>query len=193
MSLRAELRKHCRVARAALGARQRAAASLAICRGVRNSPHYLRARHLAVYWPVGPEPDLRELLGAALRDGKRCYLPVMRPGRRLRFVRYRAGDPLETNGYGIPEPRYRARDVLAPAFLDLVCVPLAGFDRSGTRLGMGGGYYDRSFSFLRGTPGKPRLVGVGFACQELEHIERAAWDIPLVGMITEKEELRFGG
>jgi 5-formyltetrahydrofolate cyclo-ligase len=190
MSLRAELRKHCRAARAALGAKQRAAASLAICRRVRNSPHYLRARHLALYWPVGPEPDLRELLGAALRDGKRCYLPVMRPGRRLWFVRYRAGDPLETNGYGIPEPCYRARNVLAPAFLDLVCVPLAGFDRCGTRLGLGGGYYDRSFAFkLRGSPGKPLLLGVAFACQELAQIPREPWDVPLATVITEEETI----
>lgn len=192
MSVRANLRKHCLAARAALAARQRAAASFEICRRVRNSPCYLRARHLALYWPTGPEPDLRELLGAALREGKRCYLPVMRPGRRLWFVRYRAGDPLERNGYGICEPRYRARDVLAPAFLDLVCVPLAGFDRRGTRLGLGGGYYDRSFAFkLRGSYGKPLLLGVAFACQELPLIPREVWDVPLAGVITEREEMVF--
>ena len=143
---------------------------------------------------MGAEVDMRELLGAALREGKRCYLPVMRPGRRLWFVRYRGAESLALNAYGVMEPTSRdAREKIPLTLLDLVCVPLAGFDRKGTRLGLGGGYYDRSFSFLRGTPGKPRLVGVGFACQELEHIERAAWDIPLVGMITEKEELRFGG
>jgi 5-formyltetrahydrofolate cyclo-ligase len=196
MPARAEMRNQCRAARVALGVKGRSAASLAICRRIRNTPHYLRARHLALYWPLGAEPDLRELLGAALRDGKRCYLPVMRPGRRLWFVRYRAGDPLQTNTYGISEPRYRARDTLAPAFLDLVCVPLAGFDRSGTRLGLGGGYYDRSFAFkLRGIGGKPLLLGVAFACQELPAIAREAWDVPLHAVVTEREsiECRPGG
>lgn len=170
---------------------ERRAASHAICRRLHRSAHYWGARHIAFYWPMGTEVDLRELLGAALHEGKRCYLPVMRPGRRLWFVRYRRGDVLAPNRHGILEPpRLRARDTLPAALLDLVCVPLAGFDRSGTRLGWGGGYYDRSFAFLLGMRSKPRLVGVAFACQELAPIGRAAWDVPLVGVVTEREELR---
>jgi 5-formyltetrahydrofolate cyclo-ligase len=192
MSERAILRKRCQAARAALDTRERASASLAISRRLRNSPHYWGARHIAFFWPAGPEVDLRELLGAALAHGKRCYLPVMRAERRLWFVRYRAGDALHTNNYGVAEPLYRARDVLAPAFLDLVCMPLAGFDRHGTRLGLGGGYYDRAFSFMLRAPLRtPRLIGVAFACQELPYIARAPWDVPLAGLVTERELIDF--
>jgi 5-formyltetrahydrofolate cyclo-ligase len=191
MSNRAQLRKQCLHARESLGTAARREASRAICRRLHRSHHYWGARHIAFYWPMGAEVDLRELLGAALREGKRCYLPVMRPGRRLWFARYRAGERLVPNFYGIPEPPHAAaRDRLPPPLLDLVCVPLAGFDRSGTRLGLGGGYYDRSFAFLRGLRSKPRLVGTGFACQELPHIARAVWDVPLVGVVTEREEIR---
>jgi 5-formyltetrahydrofolate cyclo-ligase len=189
-SPRAQLRKHCLQARKTLSVAERREASHAICRRLHRSPHYWGARHIAFYWPMAVEVDLRELLGAALREGKRCYLPVLRPGRRLWFVRYREGDVLRPSHYGIPEPRFRQRDALAPSLLDLVCMPLAGFDRSGTRLGMGGGYYDRSFSFLRSGRGKPRLVGVAFSCQETAHIEREPWDVPLAGVITERAEIR---
>ena len=191
MDDRARLRKQCRLARENLASAARRAASHTICRRLHRSSHYWSAHHIAFYWPLGAEVDLRELLGAALREGRRCYLPVLRTGRRLWLARDRSGDRLLVNSWNIPEPRVRARHFLAPALLDLVCVPLVGFDRSGTRLGQAGGYYDRSFEFLRsGMRGKPRLVGVGFACQELPHIPRAAWDVPLSGVVTEREEIR---
>jgi 5-formyltetrahydrofolate cyclo-ligase len=193
MVTRAQLRRQSRLARESMRAGERREASHLVCRRLHRSHHYWGARHIAFYWPMAAEVDLRELLGAALREGKRCYLPVLRPGGRLWFVRYRSGDALHPSHYGIPEPHFRARDALAPALLDLVCVPLAGFDRSGTRLGMGGGYYDRSFSFLCGGRRKPRLVGVAFACQELAHIAREPWDVPLLGVVTEREEIRCVG
>ena len=193
MDERVRLRRQCRLAREALSDSERRAASHAICRRLHRSSYYWNARHIAFFWPMQGEVDLRELLGAALRERKRCYLPVLRAGRRLWFARYRAGDRLFTNSFGIPEPRVRARGFLQPALLDLVCVPLVGFDRRGTRLGQAGGYYDRSFEFLRrGMRGKPRLVGVGFACQELAHIPRADWDVPLAAVVTEREEIRCG-
>lgn len=189
MSSRSLLRRQCRQARAALDGLTRRAASNAICKRLHAAPVYWRARHLAFYWPNGPEVDLLDLLAVALREHKRCYLPVMRPGGHLSFVRYR-GDAgaLRRNRFGIPEPRYRSRDLLAAPFLDLVFVPLAGFDRAGTRLGLGGGFYDRSFAFLRRPgPRKPRLVGVAFACQEVARIPREPWDVTLVAVATERE------
>lgn len=168
---------------------ERRQASMQICRRIRASAYYWAADHLAVFWPMDTmEVDLRELLGSALRHGKRCYLPVMRSARRMAFVRYRATTELHMNDYGICEPRYPGRDALAPALLDLVCVPLLGFDRSGTRLGAGGGYYDRAFSFKLDKPAaKPRLLGVAYANQELRAIAREPWDVPLGAIATERE------
>lgn len=189
MTSRSLLRRQCRDAREALAESARRAASAAICRRLHASAHYWRARRIAFYWPNRAEVDLRALLGVALEERKHCYLPVVRRDGRLWFVRFR-GDiaGLRRNRYGIPEPRYRARAVLPAAFLDLVCVPLAGFDRGGTRLGLGGGFYDRSFAFMRGPGARgPRLVGIAYACQELPRIPREPWDVPLAAVVTERE------
>ena len=192
MNARQQLRAQCRSARRALPVPERRAASEAICRRLRASPFYWSARRIAFFWPMGPEVDLLALLHSALRHGKLCYLPVMRRDGGLCFVRFREGDPIVPNAQRIPEPRFRPQDELPATQLDLVCMPLAGFDRSGTRLGMGGGYYDRAFSFrLHPHNRKPRLVGVAFACQELPSIPREAWDVPLEALVTEREILSF--
>lgn len=188
MSSRALLRKQCIAARESLSASERRQAALQITRRLRASSLYWGAEHIAFFWPVGAEVDLRELMWSALRHGKRCYLPLMRPGGRLWFLRYREHTRLEVNRYGIPEPRYRARDAMAPERLDLVFVPLLGFDRLGTRLGMGGGFYDRAFAFKRHAEGTaPKLVGVAYACQEIAALPAEAWDVPLSSVATERE------
>ncbi|MBP8924821.1 MAG: 5-formyltetrahydrofolate cyclo-ligase [Pseudomonadales bacterium] len=197
MSSRTILRNQCRALRIQLSDAERRQASLLICRRIRASAYYWAADHIALFWPMdGTEVDLRELLGSVLRHGKRCYLPVMRSARKMAFVRYRATSELYLNDYGILEPRFPSRDALAPALLDLVCVPLLGFDRSGTRLGAGGGYYDRAFSFKIGEPAaKPRLLGVAYANQELRTIAREPWDVALGAVATEREliECAAGG
>lgn len=186
MSARAALRQQCRAARAALGASARAQASRAISQALCDSLIFRAARRIALYWPVGDEADARGVLDGAAEAGKQCYLPLMRADRTLAFLHHRAGTPLLVNSRGIPEPRPGPRAELAPGLLDLVCVPLLGFDRAGNRLGQGGGYYDRTFAFVRGVPAaKPLLLGVAFACQELAAIEPAPWDVPLAAVVTE--------
>jgi 5-formyltetrahydrofolate cyclo-ligase len=186
MSARAMLRQQCRDARAALGAQRRASASHAISLHLCRSALLRGAQRIAIYWPVGDEVDLRDVLACAGDAGKQCYLPRMLSDRRLQFLRHRPDAPLITNRYGIPEPPHVARDELAPGLLDLVCVPLLAFDRAGNRLGQGGGFYDRSFAFAREAGSvKPLLVGTGFACQELPAIAREEWDVPLAAVVTE--------
>jgi len=186
MSARSTLRRQCRDARAALGAARRGQASRAICRHLRESPAFGRATRIALYWPVGDEADLRPLLADDRCAHKRFCLPVMQADKRLRFAPYREGDTLHTNWYGIPEPVNAATAEIAAADIELVCVPLLGFDRAGNRLGQGGGFYDRSFDFmLQGDAARPLLVGIGFACQELPALAREAWDVPLAAVVTE--------
>jgi 5-formyltetrahydrofolate cyclo-ligase len=102
-----------------------------------------------------------------------------------------AGDeaPLELRVWEADAPLYEAGfGTLAPSDLapravpDLVLMPLLGFDSAGTRLGYGGGYYDRTLAIL---PKKPMLVGLAFAAQELDQIPRALHDVPLDAIITE--------
>ena len=187
MSARSSLRRQCRDARAALGAPQREHASREICRHLLDSTAFRAATRIALYWPVGEEVDLRPLLAEAACASRQFCLPVMQPDKRLRFARYRAGEALIANWYGIPEPAHAAAGEIAAEALDLVCVPLLGFDRAGNRLGQGGGFYDRTFDFvLRGAAAQPLLLGVGFACQELPALAREPWDVPLAAVATER-------
>lgn len=148
------------------------------------------ADRVACYLPNDGEVDLTPLIGRFKRLGKRCYLPVLDPlrPRRLWFAPYRPGDPLAPNRYGIPEPCARGVKLLPAWALDLILAPLVAFDEAGNRLGMGGGYYDRTLAFLRQRAHwhRPRLLGIAFEFQRVEPLAVNAWDVPLDGIVTDR-------
>lgn len=186
---RLQLRRQLRARRRALSTNQQALAARRLQRLLCRQPVFWRSRHLALYLPNDGEIDPRPLLLAALALGKTCYLPVLRGANynSLYFVRFRPDTPLQRNRFGIPEPRTGGRR-LAPALLDLVLMPLVGFDRRGGRLGMGGGFYDRTFAFRqRRASHKPVLLGLAHSCQEVDALPVAAWDIPLDAIVTEHQ------
>jgi 5-formyltetrahydrofolate cyclo-ligase len=185
---RAELRRRLRATRRALSPAQRSAASLRAAAQLLAHPDYQRARRIALYWPVGSETDTSALLAAALRDRKQVYLPsILYRHARLLFVRFDAHTALRHRRHGIPQPRpARLCQLARTRELDLVLIPLLGFDRKGHRLGSGAGYYDRSFEFCRhGTARRPRLVGLAFACQQVKSLAPGSWDVPLDAVVTE--------
>lgn len=169
---------------------QRLAARLARHRLFRSS------RSIAAYLPVDGEVDPSPLVALAWSMNKQVYLPVLAPftENRLWFTRYEPDTRLVLNRFGIPEPEKIHRQRIATTALDLVLAPLVGFDAAGNRLGMGGGFYDRTFAFLRGRRcwQKPRLVGLAFECQRLPELRGASWDVPLHGVVTEEALYLFG-
>lgn len=181
---RTALRVRMRAARAALDPRTRLAAADAVASALRAALPLLHAdARVAGYWATDGELGLHPLLLG--QPPFRYHLPVLEPGKRLRFVGWRGGEPLVQNRFGIPEPS--AGERLSGESLDLVLLPLLAFDRQGHRLGTGGGYYDRSFAFLAGVerPARPLLVGVGYALQEVDALAPAEWDIDLDAVVTE--------
>jgi len=183
-----------RAARGAQPAHAQRTGSQRVCARLARTHWFRRSRTLSAYWSVGGEIDLRPLLDLALRLGKRVYLPIVDAAqRRLRFARYSAGDVLQVSGYGLSEPRGRSDQLIEPRRLDLVLLPLVAFDGLGTRLGMGGGYYDRTFAGLRATAAwrRPHLVGVAFELQHVATLERAAWDVPIDAVVTDRATYRF--
>ena len=114
---------------------------------------------------------------------------------RLSFAPWRIGAALQPNRFGIPEPRCDTADLLDPAAIDLVLVPLLGFDRRGHRLGTGASYYDRSFAFLQGVPrpAHPVLVGIGYSFAERPMLPAEAWDIQMDFVATERELIDCSG
>ena len=169
-------------------AEQRRARSRLVARVLRLAP-FRSARRVAVYVGVRGELDASVVAMAARGRRKSYYLPVLDPLRQgvLRFHRWRPGERMRRNRFGIPEPVQRKRRQLPAQRLDLVLMPLVGFDVDCNRLGMGGGFYDRTFAFARsrGSSARPYLLGIAFEFQRVEHLQPQPWDVPLDAVVTE--------
>ena len=185
---RRELRQRLAEQRKALSPQQRIAAAQGLRRSLEQLPEYHTDARVAGYWAVNGELALNLAIPPLLSRGQQFLLPVLGPDRQLRFAPWQAGDPVEPNRHGIPEPA-RIERPLAPFQLDLVLVPLLAFDRRGQRLGYGGGWYDRSFAFLaeQQRPTEPLLVGVAYDFQEQDAIAPEAWDVALDFVATDRE------
>ena len=188
-----QLRKQIRAARRGLTPNQQRQASQRLCQRLARSPEMKRARHIGIYWPMDGEIDPRLLL--ARFPHKHFYLPALpRPGRTtMTFLHWPGAQLRYRNRYGIPEPVIGRSEVRAPQKLDLVLVPLVAFDPFGARLGMGAGYYDRTFAFKHQRPGSsPQMVGVAHQLQCVERLPAESWDIPLALVATDRKLYRCG-
>ncbi|MDR3387371.1 MAG: 5-formyltetrahydrofolate cyclo-ligase [Rudaea sp.] len=186
--MRTDLRARLRSARAQLGAAERIAAASALMSSLEQLPEFLVDARVAGYWAVGGELPLNLVPGRLRERGQSYCLPVLAPGNRLNFALWTPGGAVHANRHGIPEPD-PAGNLVQPRQIDLVLMPLLGFDRRGNRLGSGGGYYDRSFAFLREMPRptQPLLVGIGYHFQELPGMAPESWDVPLDFVATDRE------
>jgi 5-formyltetrahydrofolate cyclo-ligase len=162
---------------------QVASISESIIKHVIEFKPFLLANTVAFYLPVDNEVDTSPLLDNHKVITKNLCLPVVMPGRRLDFSQYKPGDSLESGVYGILEPSNK--NWLDIGSIDLFLLPLVGFDAQGTRLGYGGGYYDRALSHLKKNAGKPVLVGLAFGFQEVAQLPYAVHDVPLHYIVTE--------
>jgi 5-formyltetrahydrofolate cyclo-ligase len=163
----------------------RAESSTLICQRVIRSRVFLSSHTVACYLPMRDEVDTREIIERAWRANKRIFVPVLRKHQKMSFREIHPESTLERNSFGIWEPT--TGDYACPRNLDLVIVPTVAFDRQNNRIGMGGGYFDRCFSFLRHRKYwfRPKLVGVAFKCQEIEKISPNTWDIRLYSVICD--------
>ncbi|MCX4065426.1 5-formyltetrahydrofolate cyclo-ligase [Pseudomonas sp. S1Bt30] len=188
---RPQLRRLLRKARRALTPSKQREAAQGLYRQLAQHPLFRRSRHISLYLPTDGEIDPRLLLRAAQRRGKATYLPVLSawPRTKMVFQRVRPGEKLLPNRFRILEPRGNIRQQRKLWALDLVLMPLVGFDDEGGRLGMGGGFYDRSLAYLarRQHWRKPTLLGLAHECQKVDRLAQASWDVPMVGTVTDKQ------
>lgn len=134
---------------------------------------------VAAYWPIRDELDIKHLIVKLMDSGQPVALPVVLGDEQpLELRLWQEGAPLYEAGFGTLAPE----DGAPRAVPDVILMPLLGFDKHGTRLGYGGGYYDRTLARLEK---RPRLVGFAFARQEVDHIPRQAHDVPLDAIVTE--------
>jgi 5-formyltetrahydrofolate cyclo-ligase len=183
-------RRRLRALRLGMEPRQRDAAERTIRATLGRLSIFRRGARVALYLPLPGEVDLRPSLPEAWRRGVETYVPriVNRRRRSMTFVLLAQGSTARVNRFGIEEPAATGR-CLAPVALDVVIVPIVGYDRRGNRLGMGAGFYDRALRRRldgRRAWRRPRLVGVAFACQELPEIAASPWDVPLDLIVTER-------
>lgn len=114
----------------------------------------------------------------------------------LKFIEYNKTTKFQYNKYHIPEPiAINDSSFINPQQLDVVFVPLVAFTKLGQRLGMGGGYYDRTFAFLANSSNNilenPLLIGVAYDFQCLDYLPHQDWDIKLYGIATQSTFYKF--
>lgn len=179
------LRRAVLARRARLGGPVRARAALTRCLGLR---HDWRGVRVGIYLGFGHELDPMPLVRELVRRGAVVGLPVVVRNRRpLVFRRFLPNVLLQHSDFGIAEPDHRAR----PVRPDIVLAPLVGIDRSGMRLGYGGGFYDRTIMSWWARGHRPELIGLAFECQVVDRLPAGRHDIRLHGLVTEAAVRRF--
>lgn len=150
------------------------------------------SQHIACYLARNEEFDCSPIIQAIWQAKKNCYLPTLSLEKdgHLNFVSYAPDDVLKLNRYHILEPDHG--EIFPADKLDLVLLPLVGFDLQGNRLGAGGGYYDRTFAFTRDhADKKPLLIGLAYSFQQVHQLPFDDWDVRMHGVLTEKEFILF--
>jgi len=180
------LRRALREARRAISPHQRLAASEQLASQLLSLPFAPDTGDVAGYWAVDGEIALHAWQ-LQLPPAVRYCLPVLHEDGCLRFAPFSPVTTLKSNRFGIPEPDVPSTELLPAQAMALVVVPLVGFDNTGHRLGMGGGWYDRSFAFRQTRPAPPYLVGAGFAEQQVQAgLPREPWDVRLDAICCEQ-------
>lgn len=180
-----QLRRSLRMRRATLSGSELASAADKLARHGRASNRLLQAKHILSYAPFAGEISPSSLVKQLAV--KTIHYPRIINFRLSQMRFYSAVKVDSLNKYGIEEPRAIGSPWPANAF-DVLLVPLVAFDRSGTRIGMGAGYYDRALQALaHQTSTKPYLIGVAHHFQEVNSLQRAPWDVPLDAILTDHE------
>jgi 5-formyltetrahydrofolate cyclo-ligase len=188
----AKTRKLLRSQRRELSATQQLIMADKIAANLCSQSFFLRAKRVGIYLANEGEVNPSIIYDICQKSGKQLFLPVIHPFKqnRLHFAKIKPDSRVTNNRFGILEPCIKSTTLSPPWSLDLILMPLVGFDRRGNRLGMGGGFYDRTFAFTaKKTSPSPKLIGLAYSFQELQEIKPQPWDIPVSGIVTEKEYL----
>jgi len=182
--LRQSIRHQVRQRRKQLTAQQQHDFALQAAERIVSHPKVRAAKTLSVFLSFDGELDTTPLIAQLWQAGKQLCLPVLHPFSpgNLLFLRYQPDTPLVRNRLNILEPRLDVREILPLTTLDIILTPLVAFDQQGQRLGMGGGFYDRTLQHWQQSG--PYPMGIAHDCQLVEHLPSEEWDIPLPEILT---------
>lgn len=190
------LRQQIRKQRCAIGPAGQSVAAHSLDRHLRAFTITANARHIGLYLVNDGEIDPAHFMHWAFTQARHCYLPVLdtQQGQPMKFAEITPNSCFEPNRFGIPEPIVGSGELCHASELEVILVPLVAFDLMGNRIGMGGGFYDRTLEFSRQRPydQRPKLIGLAHEFQYANSIKPSPWDIPLDGIVTDKRAIVFG-
>ncbi len=186
---RNQLRQLIRQRRQALSAEQQQSAAIGLVRQFTAQPQLAKLQHIALYLSNDGELDTGPLIQALWQLGKSVYLPILHPHKPgfLVFQQYRPDTPMISNKFGIFEPLLDATQLKALPEIEMIGLPLVAFDKQGNRMGMGGGFYDRTLANAVFCQPAPLLVGLAHQCQQVEQVPVESWDVPLNLVVTPEQ------
>jgi 5-formyltetrahydrofolate cyclo-ligase len=206
INLRQSIRSEIRLKRRLLGKEDQHNAAKLLLTQLAQHKKIQTAKHIALYLANDGELDPMFFIQWCWSKGKEVYLPVIHPFNKsnLLFLRYAENTKLQTNKFGILEPLLNVNDVCPVSSLDVLCTPLVAFDHSGARLGMGGGFYDRTLAKWFSQQDNKTYsnldkinhsnfhpIGIAHDCQLVDSIPIEQWDIPLPEIITPSKCYQF--
>ncbi|MCP9267617.1 5-formyltetrahydrofolate cyclo-ligase [Xenorhabdus sp. XENO-1] len=191
LSLRKSIRKQIRQLRQNLSPEQQSRFAQRVAQNAMSHPKIQQANKIALYLAFDGELDTRPLIQQLWQQNKQVYLPVLHPfsQHHLLFLHYHAETSLNCNRFNIEEPPLDVRQVLPVSELDVMFIPLVAFDSTGQRLGMGGGFYDRTLAKWQQQNFYP--IGLAHDFQLVNSLPSASWDIPLPEIITPEKIWRW--
>nr|WP_136251814.1 5-formyltetrahydrofolate cyclo-ligase [Ningiella ruwaisensis] len=193
------MRQTFRERRRALSTAQQKEAALTLVEQFKQHELFANAQHIAIYLTNDGELDTQALIQYFWEREIAVYLPVLHPfsDGHLLFLRYTPDSAMRPNAYGILEPQLDCRQICPLRDLDVLFTPLVAFDEGGNRLGMGGGFYDRTLAFSAitksesGDVKRPIIVGLAHDIQKCLSLPTQAWDIPLPYILTPTKLYQF--
>ncbi|MCL4409444.1 MAG: 5-formyltetrahydrofolate cyclo-ligase [Gammaproteobacteria bacterium] len=191
---RQAFRQQLRLRRQALSQQEQKQASEQVSERLLNYIVANSHQRIALFFANDGEINLAPLVDALWQQQRQTAAPILHPvcAGHLLFLAYHANSLMHENRFGIPEPVLRCDQVMPLSQLDLILTPLVGFDAAGNRLGMGGGFYDRTLSgWAHGRYPKLHVAGVAHDCQFVDALPHAAWDVPLPTIITPSKTWSF--
>lgn len=208
---RTQIRRMVRQKRNELSINDQQTAAVELSIKLQTLPYIQTAKKIALYLANDGELNPMLFIKWCWREGKEVYLPVIHPFNKhnLLFLRYGEETQLQNNKFGILEPVLDVTTVCPAYMLDVLCTPLVAFDANGARLGMGGGFYDRTLAnwysqqskLTSLTLNEPKItnikssmlypIGIAHNCQLIDAVPIEHWDIPLPEIITPNKRYLF--
>lgn len=186
VNIRQQIRAKYRQKRNLLSAQQQASGADKILSVCLESTSLVSANNVACYLANDGEVSPSKIINYCRQHNKRVLLPVLHPFTKghLLFVDYQLDSPMRANRYGIQQPIVTTANLCPLEKIDLIMAPLVAFDLKGNRLGMGGGYYDRTLAPILRDTLATKLIGLAHNCQQAPELPTDGWDIPLQGIVT---------